>query len=205
MDMKAPPARRLERADLPVHTIALARFLIGKTLVHDLPEGRASGRIVEVEAYPRGSGGARVHRMDPIARVTVPGTRSCVRVLLLRLLEHAQRLRRARGGRGRGVLIRALEPLEGIESMARRRGTTRLLALTSGPGRLAVAMAINQDHDGLNLCGGEPLWLGAATRDHVIIDTSIRIGITRAVERRLRFLERGNPFVSGPKRLLRRS
>jgi len=100
------------------------------------------------------------------------------------------------------ILIRALEPLEGIEIMRRHRKTTRLLDLTRGPGRLAQALQIDRRHDGLDLCAPGPLWLGET--NHVVgpIGKSVRIGITRAADKLLRFFERDNPFVSGPKRLL---
>ncbi len=104
-------------------------------------------------------------------------------------------------GVGAGVLIRALEPLEGVELMQRRRGTTRLLDLARGPGRLATAMAIDRRLDGVDLCVPGELWLGTAVRPAGLIGESVRIGLTREVDRVLRFYERGSPFVSGPKRL----
>jgi DNA-3-methyladenine glycosylase len=112
-------------------------------------------------------------------------------------------------GIGGGVLIRALEPLEGIPEMEARRKTTRLLDLTRGPGRLASALRIDRSLDGTDLCAPGPLWLAAlaATRAtpsqtrRFLLGKSTRIGITRAAHRLLRFYERGNPFVSGPSRL----
>jgi len=97
--------------------------------------------------------------------------------------------------------VRALEPLEGVRFMQRRRGTTRLLDLARGPGRLAQAMDINKRYDGVDLCAGGRLWLGTAVRRAGPIGASTRIGITRDVHRLCRFYERGSPFVSGPKRL----
>jgi DNA-3-methyladenine glycosylase len=100
------------------------------------------------------------------------------------------------------ILIRAVEPLEGIALMQHYRKTVRLLDLTRGPGRLAAAFRIDRRHDGIDLCAPGSLWLGET--DHPVgqIGKSVRIGITRAAEKLLRFYERGNPFVSGPKRLL---
>ncbi len=100
------------------------------------------------------------------------------------------------------ILIRALEPLEGIELMQRRRKTTKVLDLTRGPGRLAQALRIDRRHDGVDLCANETLWLGAIGRPAGPIGKTVRIGISRAADKLLRFFERGNPFVSGPKRLL---
>jgi len=76
-----------------------------------------------------------------------------------------------------------------------------LLDLARGPGRLTQAMDIDKRYDGLNLCAGGNLWLGAAVRPTGPIGATIRIGITRDVYRLCRFYERGSPFVSGPKHL----
>jgi DNA-3-methyladenine glycosylase len=104
-------------------------------------------------------------------------------------------------GIGAAVLLRALEPLEGIAGMQARRGTARLRDLARGPGRLTQALGVDLSFDGLDLCAG-PLWLGApaggAAPD---VGQSVRIGITKDADRLLRFYERGSPFVSGPKRL----
>jgi DNA-3-methyladenine glycosylase len=104
-------------------------------------------------------------------------------------------------GVGAGVLLRALEPLEGVALMEHHRGVQRLLDLTRGPGRLADAMDIDKRYDGVDLCVDGPLWLGVSVRRAGPIGVSTRIGITREAHRLLRFYERGNPFVSGPKRL----
>jgi DNA-3-methyladenine glycosylase len=195
------PIRRLRRSELPADTLKLARYLIGKTLVHDHPTGRLSGRIVETEAYPVGDSAGHAFRGE------TPGIRS----LFLRR-GHAyvyftygssfmMNVSSEESGVGAGVLLRALEPLEGIRFMERRRRTHILLDLTRGPGRLAQAMDIDKRYDGVDLCAGGELWLGGAVRPAGHIGTSVRIGITRDVHLLHRFYERGNPFVSGPKRL----
>jgi DNA-3-methyladenine glycosylase len=104
-------------------------------------------------------------------------------------------------GVGAGVLLRALEPLEGMDRMQRFRGEAGLLDLARGPGRLAQAMQIDFGQDGLDLCAAGPLWLATNRRKVGAIGESVRIGLTRNVDRKLRFYERGNPYVSGPKRL----
>jgi DNA-3-methyladenine glycosylase len=102
-------------------------------------------------------------------------------------------------GIGAGVLLRALEPLDGIGLMQRNRKTEELIDLARGPGRLAAALQIDQRLDGVDLCADGPLWLGTPAQKAAHIGTSVRIGITREVGRLLRFFEVGNPFVSGPK------
>jgi DNA-3-methyladenine glycosylase len=85
--------------------------------------------------------------------------------------------------------------------MERHRGTKRMLDLARGPGRLATAMDVDRRLDGVDLCAPGPLWLGAARRRPGAIGESVRIGITREVDRKLRFFERDNAFVSGPRRM----
>ena len=104
-------------------------------------------------------------------------------------------------GDGTAVLIRALEPLTGIDEMRERRGILRVEDLARGPGRTAVAMGISLAADGLDLCGPGSLWIGSAQRKSGRIGVSTRIGITRDAERPLRLFELGSPFVSGPRKL----
>jgi DNA-3-methyladenine glycosylase len=196
------PIRLLRRSELPAGTIALARFLIGKVIVHDLPAGRLSGRIVETEAYPPGDPAGH-HFRGPTPRIRsmylAPGHAYVffnygTHFMLNVVSEPA--------GTAAAILIRALEPLDGIEWMQHHRNTTRLLDLTRGPGRLAAALQIDRRHDGLDLCARGPLWLGVTRHPTGPIGKSVRIGISRAADLSLRFYEKGNPFVSGPKRLL---
>ena len=98
---------------------------------------------------------------------------------------------------GAGVLLRAIEPLDGISVMKRLRKTDKLTDLARGPGRLAAALGIDRRLDGVDLCANGPLWLGTAVREIAHISTTVRIGITREVDRLLRFYEDGSPFVSG--------
>jgi len=206
--------RRLRRGELPHQTVRLARFLIGKVVVHDLPAGRLSGRIVEVEAYPPGDPAGH-HFRGPTPRIRsmylAPGHAYIFfnygAHFMLNVISEPVRTAGA-------VLIRALEPLEGIALMQQHRKTTRLLDLTRGPGRLAAALQIDQQHDGLDLCGDGKLWLGEIVDDVAVVgkrrvrrrvSKTVRIGISRAADELLRFYERGNPFVSGPKHLLVRA
>ena len=104
-------------------------------------------------------------------------------------------------GIGAGVLIRALEPLEGIPIMRLNRGIERSRDLARGPGRLAAALRVDRRLDGLDLCREGPLWLGRDDREPGEIGQSIRIGISRDADRLLRFYLWGSPFVSGPRSL----
>jgi DNA-3-methyladenine glycosylase len=194
--------RRLRRSELPQDTIALARFLIGKVVVHDLPAGRLSGRIVETEAYPPGDPAGH-HFRGPTPRIrSMYLTQGHAYIFFNYGAHFMLNVVSEPLGIAAAILIRSLEPLDGIELMQRHRKITRLLDLTRGPGRLAAAFQIDRRHDGLDLCAPGSLWLGAIHHPASTIGKSVRIGITRAPDELLRFYERGNPFVSGPKRLL---
>ena len=104
-------------------------------------------------------------------------------------------------GIGAGVLIRALEPVEGTPILQLNRGTKRLRDLARGPGRLAAALRIDFQLDGLDLCRKGPLWLGGGDHEPGEIGQSLRIGILRDANRLLRFYLRDSPFVSGPRSL----
>jgi DNA-3-methyladenine glycosylase len=193
--------RRLRRSELPVDTLKLARYLIGKTLVHDSPHGRMSGRIVETEAYPIGDAAGHSFGGETPSRRSLFLERGRSYVYFTYGSCFMMNVSSEKAGIGAGVLLRALEPLEGIALMERYRGTRRLVDLARGPGRLAKAMHIDKRYDGVDLCADGKLWLGAALRPAGTIGMSIRIGITREVHQLYRFYERGSPYVSGLKRL----
>ena len=196
---------RLRRADLPVGTMELARYLIGKTLVHELPTARLSGVIVETEAYPPGDAAGHAFRGKTRGNQSLfLGPGYCY-VYFTYGSSFMVNVTSEEPGVGAGVLLRALEPLEGIEIMQRFRKTTRIRDLTRGPGRLAQAMHVDKRYDGVDLCAGEALWLGTAARRMGPIRSSTRIGLTREVDRKRRFFESGNPYVSGPKSLSKMS
>jgi len=193
--------RRLRRKELPVDTVELARYLIGKVAVHDTDDGRLSGRIVETEAYPVGDSAGHAFRGETRRNASLFLGPGHAYVYFTYGLSFMLNVTSEAVGVGAGVLLRALEPLEGIDRMQRFRGGAGLPDLARGPGRLAEAMQIDFRQDGLDLCAAGPLWLAASQRKTGAIGKSARIGLTRNVDRKLRFYERGNPYVSGPKRL----
>ncbi len=192
---------RLTRAELPADTMELARFLIGKVVVRDTPEGRTSGRIVETEAYLHGDAAAHSFRGETPRNRSLFLERGHAYVYVSYGIHRMLNVAGGAQGVGTGVLIRAAEPLDGIDLMQRRRGLTKLTDLARGPGKLAQAMDITLGLDGIDLMREGPLWLGRIDRPAGEIGVSARIGITKEADRPLRFFERGNPFVSGPKRL----
>lgn len=193
--------RRLRRSELPIDTVALARFLIGRVLIHNSLEGRVSGRIVETEAYVRDDPSSHAYRGATARNASMFLKRGHAYVYFIYGVSYCCNVSSEEAGVGAAVLLRALEPLEGIPLMEQRRATRRSRDLMRGPGRLAQALGIGPEHDGLDLCGDAPLRLADSGERAAAIGESVRIGITRETERVLRFYERGNPFVSGPKRL----
>ncbi|MGC1619487.1 MAG: DNA-3-methyladenine glycosylase [Candidatus Acidiferrum sp.] len=205
--------RRLTRKELPCDTLELARFLIGKAVVRELPEGRISGRIVEAEGYPPGDPAGHHFRGETRRNRSLFLRHGHVYVYFNYGMHFMLNISSEKAGVGGGVLIRALEPLEGIDLMQRNRKSEMLLDLTRGPGRLAAALRIDRSLDGLDLFSRGPLWLaillnpqpegsGRTGAVEGAVASAVRIGITHAAEQPFRFYERGSPFVSGPKRLL---
>jgi DNA-3-methyladenine glycosylase len=193
--------RRLRRAELPIDTAKLARWLIGKTLVRETRGGRMSGRIVETEAYVVGDAAAHSFIGKTKRNQSTFLRRGHAYVYFVYGNWYALNVSSEREGIGAAVLFRALEPLDGIGLMQRRRRGASLHDLCRGPGRLASALSIDRRLDGLDLCTRGPIWLGSAMRAVGRIGKSVRIGITKEAHRLLRFYERGNPCVSGPKHM----
>jgi DNA-3-methyladenine glycosylase len=191
--------RRLARAELPIDTIALARFLIGKVVVRRTPHSLMRGRIVETEAYVVGDAAGHTFRG------ATPRTRSLflepghAYLYLNYGVSWMLNVSSEAAGVGAGVLIRALEPLDGIEIMEQNRGTNVRRRLTRGPGRLTEALRIEAWADGVDLCLDDRLWLADDGHDPVGIGQSVRIGLSQHQdpERILRFFSAGNRFVSG--------
>ncbi|MCS7131574.1 MAG: DNA-3-methyladenine glycosylase [Hadesarchaea archaeon] len=175
----------------------VARDLLGKILVHREREGVTSGVIVETEAY-YGEG-------DPASRAS-KGRTSLNEIMWARgglafiYMVHGNWLfnviAEPEGVPG-AVLVRALEPSEGIELMRKRRQTKNDLELTSGPGKLTKAMGISRRHHGMDLtdANGE-LVITRGKRGKFQIASSHRIGVSSDLRRKLRFYIEGNPFVS---------
>ena len=179
--------RVLDRAEIPVDTAQLARFLIGKMLVRVLAEGVAAGRIVETEAYDIGDPAGHAYRGTTPRNRALFLERGHAYVYLAYGSSFMLNVSSETSGVGAGVLIRAIEPTDGIAIMERNRGTERLRDLARGPGWLCAALEIDRQLDGIDLCQAGPLWLGSDGRASGEIGQSKRIGITRAADSLLRF------------------
>jgi DNA-3-methyladenine glycosylase len=179
-------------------TIKAARSLLGAVLVHDSPEGRTSGIIVETEAY--------LSQDDPACHASKGKTkRNAVMfgppgrayVYLIYGCYYCFNAVTNKEGVGEAVLIRALEPLEGLELMKERRGPgQKLTNLTSGPGKLCDAMGISKEQNGLSL-QKPPLYITAGVEiESSSIGVSGRIGINQAQDKPWRFFISGNIYLS---------
>jgi DNA-3-methyladenine glycosylase len=192
-------ARTLPRSFYSRPVLVVARDAIGKILVHDTKRGRLAGRIVEAEAY-RGPedraahsfGGRRTKRTE--AMFGPPGH---AYVFFVYGMHWHVNLVTTRVGAPEAVLIRAVEPLEGLELMAERRGVALSSAnLSNGPGKVCQAFGIDRKLYGADLCRG-PLVLIDGPRGS--IGRSPRIGVDYAGDwaaRPWRFFERKNRYVS---------
>jgi DNA-3-methyladenine glycosylase len=196
-------SRVLERAELPVDTAQLARFLVGKMVLRVLADGVAGGRIVETEAYSIGDAAGHAYRGVTPRNRALFLERGHAYVYLAYGTSFMLNVSSEAAGVGAGVLIRAIEPTDGIAIMQRNRGTERMRDLARGPGRLCAALGIDRRMDGIDLCQQGPLWLGSDGQTSEEIGLGKRIGITRAADSLLRFYVRGNSFVSGPRSLNR--
>lgn len=185
-------------------SVQVARDLLGRLLVHDLPEGLAAGVIVETEAYA-GPTDAACHAFG-LTEVR-PGHRTEVMfrrgghayVYLIYGMYHCFNVVTGPEGFPEAVLIRALEPLSGVEFMERRRRTTDARKWCSGPGKLCQALCIAREQNGMDLTGGT-LFLaeGNAVPDARVAATP-RINVDYAGEAAghpYRFVVKDSPFLS---------
>lgn len=190
----ATHGRILERSFYERPTVEVARDLLGKVLVH----GPAAGRIVEVEAYLGGDDLA-AHSSRGITDRTrvIFGPPGHAYVYFIYGRYECLNLVAEPPGRPGCVLIRALEPLAGIEIMRRRRPRAHAPEdLASGPGKLTIAMSITRRHNGADVTRGNLTVRELEGAPPIEIATTPRIGIRHCANWPLRFLIRGNRFVS---------
>lgn len=189
--------RRLGRTFYARHVLEVARALLGRRLCFESPAGRVGGRIVEVEAYRgRHDPASHAHRGPTPRSGIMFGPPGHLYVYLSYGVHRCMNVVCEPEGGAAAVLIRALEPDTGIETMRGRRPGVPDERLMSGPGNLTRALGIDLSHNGLDLAGG-PMWIepGPSRRAGRIV-AGPRIGITRATGRPWRFHVAGHPSVS---------
>ena len=198
---------RLSTAFFDRSALAVAPDLLGKLLVHDEADGRTAGRIVETEAYTDddpamhgwratfGEDGRVLPRGRAADLFAPPGTAYVYKVYrvhwLLNVVCEAE-------GTAAAVLVRALEPTDGLDRMVRRRPAARHTRdLANGPGKLTQALAVNDGaFHGTDLTAPPLYFADDGTAPPAAVETSSRIGLSRGVDRPWRFFVAGNAFVS---------
>ena len=194
-----PRLRRLRRAELPVDAEALARYLLGIAIVSEAAPGRTVARIVETEAYLPGDAAAHSFRGETARNRALFLRRGHAYVYFIYGNHFCLNVSAERVGVGAGVLLRAAQPLAGLDVMRARRAPAPERDFCRGPGRLAAALGVDRGFDGLDLTARGPLWLAAVADSPGVTDvgSSPRIGLTKEVDRVLRFFVRGSPYLSG--------
>jgi DNA-3-methyladenine glycosylase len=172
--------------------LALARELIGRLLVRELNGRLLIGRVVEAEAYGPDDPASHSFRGPTRRNASMFGSPGHAYVYVSHGIHHCLN---AVAEPPSAVLLRALEPIEGLDEMHRRRRTDRERLLCAGPGRLCEALGIGTNLDGHDLTRGEGLWIARGRRAHDVVVTP-RIGLNVAVEWPWRFVLAGSPFAS---------
>jgi DNA-3-methyladenine glycosylase len=191
----------LGRAFYDRDTVMVARELLGKRLVRHLDGQRVSGRIVEVEAYVGEIDSAcHAHGGKTARNAVMFGPPGHAYVYFIYGMHYCFNVVTDRKGYAAAVLVRALEPVEGVEAMRARRKGRRDVELTSGPAKLCYALGIDQALNGMDLVAGDELWLeGELAASRLQIASGPRVGVRGddwALAVPWRFWVEGNRYVS---------
>ena len=195
---------RLTRRFYNRDVVLVARQLLGKRLVRVKDGVLTSGLIVETEAYlAEGDPACHGTRGPTPGNEVMFGSAGLAYVYPI----HARHCFNAVAGpvgQASAVLIRAIEPREGLNTMLARRALSDERLVANGPARLCEALAITRSVNGLDLTSADSIWIdrvGARRLDDAAIKSTRRIGVTSAKSLRLRFVIAGSPAASGPKRM----
>jgi DNA-3-methyladenine glycosylase len=177
-------------------TRLVAKLLLGKLIVHVEGDRILAGRIVETEAYLHDDPACHASRGMTPRNAMMFGEPGHSYVYFTYGMYHCFNAVTAVKGVGEAVLIRAIEPLEGIPTMVAHRHTEKLENLASGPGKLCMALGLDKRHNGLDLTSGPLTIVDEGTEADWDIVESKRIGISQATEELWRYYIGGNRFIS---------
>lgn len=178
-------------------SLKVAKSLLGYILVHETKDDITSGIIVETEAYHQDDPASHTYRGQTARNAVMFGPPGFAYVYFTYGMHYCFNVVTGPQGSGQAVLIRALEPVEGIELMKQRRGMDAELQLTNGPAKLVQAMGITKADYGANLLNKSKLRLKPGPKPAKITQTT-RIGIKQATDKPWRFYITGNPYISKP-------
>jgi DNA-3-methyladenine glycosylase len=176
----------------------VAPELLGRILVRILPDGtRLAARLVEVEAYGPKDPASHAYRGPTPRNLVMFGPPGRLYVYFTYGMHFCSNVVTGRTGEGSAVLLRAAEPIEGLDVMVANRGVDVVNRLCGGPGRLTQAFEIGRQENGVDLVRGGSLHLRAGEPlPPRQIDRSTRVGVNVGIEPRWRFFERGSGYVS---------
>jgi DNA-3-methyladenine glycosylase len=179
-------------------SVEVAPDLLGRVLVRVLADGtRLAGRIVETEAYEPGDPASHGTRRRTAFNDTMFGSPGRLYVYFTYGNHWMMNAVTRPEGQASAVLFRAVEPIDGLDTMGVHRGRTRPVDLCSGPGKLAKALGVDRALDGSDLVRGTHVWVEAGTPvTFDAIEAGIRVGVSDGLDRPWRFVERGSGFVS---------
>jgi len=187
--------QRLSRRFFARPALEVAPLLIGRTLYRETPDGVIAGRIVEVEAYCGSSDpGSHAFRGRTRRNATMFGPPGHLYVYFTYGLHHCANIVTDSDAVAGAVLLRAVEPTEGLNFMANRRGTDETRNLARGPARMCQAFALDLKDNGLDMTTGD-VWIGRGRRISSPIQTSARVGLRPGMDQPWRFYEKG-PWAS---------
>jgi DNA-3-methyladenine glycosylase len=179
-------------------TLAVAEELLGKELVRHLSDGKLTGRIVEVEAYKGNTDpGSHAYRgVTPRNRIMF-GKGGFAYIYFTYGMHHCFNVVTEKQDAPGAVLIRALEPTRGLETMAKNRGDRNVFNLTSGPAKLTKALGITKEQNGVDLTRRGELFISDSNvEDDFEVVSTKRVGLNAGVDKPWRFHIKNNKFVS---------
>ena len=189
--------RRLPRSFYARSSTTVAPDLLGRVLVLRSANGRLAARIVETEAYEPLDPASHAYRGRTGRNAVMFGRPGHLYVYFAYGMHHCMNTVTGKAGEGMAVLLRAAQPIEGVDVMRVRRGRESVRELCSGPAKLCQAFGVDRSFDGADLVRGRDLWIAEGTPvPRGLVVAGPRVGIRVGTEHAWRFSVANDPFVS---------